>query len=132
MPFTHRGFTINSAKSLNQVDPEWAAQLSTYAWVLGEEVGSDFITVVDQIVCDSKTGNKRVARHSALVQNSFQFEVFDKYHKCWNATLTGHVFQNMTYEENLSKIQTLDALVNSTIPPDATFDDLTKVPKRWR
>jgi hypothetical protein len=133
MPHTHRGFTVNARHPLNMVDKEWAAQLSTYAWVLGEEIGSDYITIVDQIVCNKHTRNHRVARHSCLVQDKFQLEVFDKYHKCWNAIQSGHVFTNLSYDENLSKMKTLDMIVGSQIAPDAVFDSLTAPPKqRWR
>jgi hypothetical protein len=132
IPYTHKGFTVNSRHPLNLVDKEWAAQLSTYAWVLGEEVGGDFITIIDQIVCNKHTKNHRVARHAALVQTKFQHEVYDKYHTCWNAIASGHVFQNMSYDASLTKMKTLDAMTSTNLPADPDFDAITAQPKRWR
>lgn len=131
-PFTHKGFTVNSRHPLNLVDKEWAAQLSTYAWVLGEEVGGDFITIIDQIVCNKHTKNHRIARHVALVQDKFQYEVYNKYHTCWNAIQSGHIFQNIPFEESLAKMKTLDAMTANPAASDAVFDELTRQPKRWR
>lgn len=131
--YVHKGFKINGSRPLDLVDKEWAAQLSTYAWVLGEEIGSDFITVVDQIVCNKHTGNHRVARHSATVQDKYQFDVYDRYHQCWYAIENGHVFQDMSYEDSLNKMKTLDTVLSTPMARDAVFDELTNIPnKRWR
>jgi hypothetical protein len=130
-PFTHRGFTINSRHPLNLVEKEWAAQLSTYAWVLGQEIGSDFITIVDQVVCNKHTRMHRIARHVAIVQDTYQYKVYDQYHTCWSAIQSGHIFQNIPFDENLNKMKTLDKLTSNVVAQDAVFDDLTNV-KRWR
>lgn len=131
VPFTHRGFTINSRHPLNMVEKDWAAQLSTYAWVLGEEIGSDFITIVDQVVCNKHTRQHRIARHACIVQDTYQYKVYEQYHTCWSAIQSGHIFQNMSYDENINKMKTLDLLTSNTVASDAVFDDLTSV-KRWR
>jgi hypothetical protein len=132
IPHTHKGFTVNARHPLNLVDKEWASQLSTYAWVLGEQVGGDFITIIDQVVCNKHTRNHRVARHVAMVQDTFQYKVYEQYHTCWNAIATGHVFRNLPYDENLTKMKTLDAMTAATPATDAVFDSLTSQPKRWR
>ncbi len=131
--YTHRGFTINSKAPLNHVDTGWAEQLSTYAWVLGEPIGGDFITVIDQLVCNATTQQHRIARHSALVMEKFQNATYDKYWTCWNAIQTGHVFRNLSYEDNLTKIKTLEAMSQSSELVSPEFAALTDTgQKRWR
>ena len=41
---------INAAVWLEDVDSTWARQLTIYAWVMGEPIGSNFIVGIDQIV----------------------------------------------------------------------------------
>lgn len=130
MPTNHNGFTINAFKPINKVDSDWASQCTTYAWLLGEEVGSDFIVVIDQIVCNKHSRNHRIARHKGLVQEEFQFNLYNKYKKAWDAINTGHIFYELSKDESDAKIATLERLVNSNQPTDETFDMLNG--KRWR
>jgi hypothetical protein len=131
-PLTHRGFTVSGNYPLNFTDKEWASQLSTYAWVLGEEVGGDFICIIDQICCNSTTRQHRVARHVGTVQEKFQQEVFDKYHTCWYAVKNNHVFRNLSYEDSLMRCKTLDTIFGTPLPQDNVFDSLTETKKRYR
>lgn len=114
VPTTHKGVVINSVYKMDQTAPDWATQLSMYSWIMGSEVGSDFILSIDQICCNANNGKHRIARLCSLVDEKFQLDLYNDLQKCWRSLLDGHVFMNLTYEDNLAKIDTL-RLTNSFI-----------------
>lgn len=126
----HKGHDINGNAPLHLHCPDWAEQLSIYAWVLGEPVGSDYVLSIDQICCNSQQKTIRVAKHSALCNDPWQRELFNRIHRCWYACKNGHVFLNLPYEENLAKIETINAELNAT--PDVLFRSMTEAPPRIR
>ena len=131
-PYTHKGFTINSNRPMNMVDYDWAAQTSTYAWVLGQEVGSDFISVIDYYCCNAQTKEHRIARNQAIVQDGFQYDIYDKYLRCWKAIQTGHIFLSMSYEQSVMKCRTIDKMLETPGTVDPVFNELTATSKRVR
>jgi hypothetical protein len=126
----HKGHNINGNAPLHIHCTDWAEQLSMYAWVLGEHVGSDYILSIDQICCNSRDKNIRVAKHSAICTDPWQRKLFQRLHRCWYACKNGHVFLDMPYEDNLARIKVIEAELASN--PDETFRSFTNAPPRIR
>lgn len=98
--------TINSAKTLDLVDAKWAAQLAIYAWVLGEEVGSDFITMIHQIVC--RPSGIRVAEHCCIIGEEFQHKLYEDLQDVWYRIQEGLIFEGMNAEQSLAYGKLID------------------------
>ncbi len=125
----HDGFPINVAHPLNEVDPAWAAQLSMYAWLLGEPVGSKFIVAIDEIVCGKDwMGNReiRIAQHRSLVTPEFQYDLFAKAHDAWYAIQAGHIFDEVSLEESEARCRMLDQRMAMENGPQTEEDLLFK------
>jgi hypothetical protein len=127
MVMDHQGMRIAVTHPLCTVEPDWAAQLSIYAWLLGEDVGSKFIVAIDQIACGRNAVGQRefrVAQHRSLVTDTFQRKLFEKAHTAWYSIQSGHIFTDLTREESDAKCRTLDQMAAS--PPDDAFNDLMR------
>jgi hypothetical protein len=110
-----KGITINMAVFLEQVKEDWAAQLSTYAWLCGEEVGSPTICGIEQLL-----NQDRVASHRCRVSKGFQEKVFQEFLEAWETIQSGWIFRDMTEEDSRGKQKLLD---EPTVP-DADFDSM--------
>lgn len=126
----HQGYNINVKETLDAIDETWAAQLSIYAWLLGNEVGSKYVVAIDQICCTKKydTRDIRVAQHRALVDPKFQYDLFARSHAAWYSIQGEHIFDNLSKEDSLARCQTLDERMKMEYSPltheDATFASL--------
>lgn len=115
----HLGIKINAAQRMEECNSEWADQLSTYGWLLGEEVGSEQLIVgIDQIVGSGKDMVSgvpflRVANHRTFVSSEYQFLLLDRLNYAWTAITTGHLFGNLSREENDAKIKKLDEMAEA-------------------
>lgn len=125
-----QGFKINCGMTLDEVDPSWAAQLSIYAWLLGQDVGSKFIVAIDEIVCtkdtDIGTRNVRIAQHRCHVSPDFQYDLFRKAHAAWYAIQGNHIFDEMPLEESIKRCQALDARMVMENGPQTEEDEFFK------
>lgn len=109
------GIFVNAAGYLEQIDSEWATQLASYGWLLGERVGSEFIVGIEQIVANGtkRLGGKpvlRVASHRCRISQRFQIEAFSHYQELWSI-LTGkpfHFFRDLPLADSETKCATLD------------------------
>ena len=113
MPFKLGGVTINMAEFLESINKEWGLQLATYAWLMGAEVGGDFICALDQLACGPSTNgpNKpkiRVAEHRLLVGPEFQRGCVDRYKALWDVINSGHIFRDISAEESRARCEMLD------------------------
>ena len=127
MVMAHEGMKISVTHPLDTVEVDWAAQLSIYAWLLGEEVGSKFIVAIDQIACAKDAIGQRsfrIAQHRSLVTEKFQRELFQKAHDAWYAIQSGHIFDELTRAESDARCKTLDEMAGTPIDPD--FEDLIR------
>lgn len=107
----YKGTHINGATVMEAVDAKWATQLVTYAWLMGENVGGDFVLAVDQLVCNAVKSTPpeiRVAEHRCQVNPEFQADVFRRYTVCWDACTSGHFFRYLSLEESQRRCATLD------------------------
>lgn len=115
-PVDHRGVTIHEGY-LEGANPEWADQLSTYAWMLGEPVGSeDVVMAVHQIVAKPVPGEPpllRTAAFSARVSAQWQKALVQRYKKAWDAITSGEIFDGMTAAESAERAELLDNHANA-------------------
>ncbi len=100
MPHDHYGLTIN-AGCMEGCNDSYADQLSLYAWLLGEEVGSEkFVTCIEEIVAKPATPPQlRVATHRARVSKKWQESLFARCKECWDAIINNTVFPPEKCEE---------------------------------
>jgi hypothetical protein len=125
MVMDHNGLKISASHPLCGVNKDWAAQLAIYAWLLGEDVGSNFIVAIDQIACGpDNVGGKhmRVAQHRSIVSEGFQKATFEAAHKAWYQLQTGHIFDDLSREDSDRQCELLQRMAE--VPADPDFDDL--------
>jgi hypothetical protein len=107
----HLGVKIHT-DFLEASNMEWADQLSTYAWMLGEPVGSqDVIMAVHQIVAKPVEGGRpllRTAQFASRVSETWQKTLVSRYQAAWKAVESGHIFNDLSREDNDGKCELLD------------------------
>jgi hypothetical protein len=127
MVMAHEGMKIAASHPFCGVDETWAAQLSIYAWLLGEMIGDKFIVAIDQIVCGRDSSNNRVlrvAQHRALVSEKFQKQLFEDAHRAWYAIQSGHIFDNLTREESDAQCQMIELMLKNPNQGMNNFDPI--------
>ena len=135
VPFLHNGITINYAISLQDVDKAWARQLAIYAWLLGEEVGSDFVVGIQQALLGGRTEAGpffRFATIRCLVDPAYQHSLKLEIEHIWSRLQNGDIFDNMTIAESEAKIKMLNgqaAVFNRGTDVSAL---MTKISRRHR
>lgn len=132
------GATINTAKCLEEVDEDWAGQLAVYGWLCGQEVGSPFLTGIDQLVCKETGGfpEIRVAEHRTQVSRGFQIDYFNIAQELWETVHSDHIFREMTKEDSDARCKLLDGYTASEAvtlksDDDLMFKDLTNTKRAW-
>jgi hypothetical protein len=136
-PHNVEGLMINVATTLEDVDSEWATQLTMYGWTLGQPVGSKFCCGIEQIVKGSK--GLRVASHRYRISETFQEALYEKLRYMWTivkpniqedgSVLIGHIFNNLTLEESDARCRTLDdqfKAFSAESPNDKWFQATTR------
>ncbi len=121
----HRGVTVN-AGMMEHCNDEYAAQVSTYAWQLGETPGDEgFVISIDELCCKPAQPFPliRTAQHRGRVGRDFQLDLIKRIGKAWAAISSGHVFQEMTREENDSQIELLDSMAVSLKSDGSTAEN---------
>lgn len=94
------------------IDRDWADQLATYQWLLGEPIGRESIIGIDQLAC-APSGVEgrpmiRVAQHRSRVSENYQYALLARYQNLWHRITSGHFFTELTLEESQSKCAELD------------------------
>lgn len=105
-----KGVLINVAETFEQIDSVWADQLTTYAWLSGEEVGStDWVVGIDQLVWrDSASGRvMRVAAHRARVSAEWQRLLLERYKRMWEVVTSDHLFRSLSFAESKAREEIL-------------------------
>jgi hypothetical protein len=119
----HKGIAINVTCPLHATNEEWAQQLCMYAWVMGEPVGSDFVLMIDHLLCNMPKDTIETVRYAGICTPDWQFKFFEELRKAWINIQQNYIFTNMTYEENLAKQAGLD-IVNATVLPEGVREML--------
>lgn len=126
-PMVVKGVEINVAEFLEDLNPDWARQLSMYSWLLGEQVGSQFIIAgIDQIAC--KPGIPpalRVANHRLRISEEYQVGLMDRIKQIWEQVHSDHFFRNLTEEESNVRCLMLEQQAE-TLANDPEFDALLR------
>lgn len=116
-PFEFLGLTVNEF-FMEQISIDWADQLSMYAWMLGEPVGSEEMVVcIEQIVAKAAplAPLLRIANHRARVSKTYQCELEIRLDKMWAALNNRHIFNDLNMYENNLKIEELTKRAYSMI-----------------
>jgi len=135
----YRGATVNMAQPLDEVNSDWAEQVAIYGWLLGEKVGSGFLTGIDQLVCKPNPGGYpivRIAEHRSVVSPDFQWRLYQRALTVWDIINSDHIFRDCSKLESQARCQMLDerckAFVHNAAHGDpeveSMFAELTKKP----
>lgn len=118
------GMQVNTDSFFEEINWPWADQLAIYSWLLGEPVGAQTIIGIDQIVCKPRSNDGkpllRVARHRSHVSEEYQKNLFKRALNAWQCVKSGHVFQDMSYEDSKRRCEILDNHYNT---PDRCLPD---------
>jgi hypothetical protein len=114
----HNGIKINNACCLNDIDEGWGRQLAIYGWLCGNPVGSDFVTIIHQIVCSrNRSGGLpgiRIAEHLNLIDPTFQHDLYNKACNIWEIVHSDWFFRDLTKEESIARCKMIDELLLET------------------
>lgn len=110
----------NTALTLDQVDVDWARQLSIYSWLLGMDVGSKFIVAIDQLAC--RATGIRIAEHRAMVDINFQHSLYERAQQIWDRVHSNHYFQDMVLEDSIAKCTMLEDMAKASWSSDPEFE----------
>lgn len=129
------GLRINCAQNLEDCYSQWADQLSIYAWLLGEEVGSEELIIgIDQVVAleADSTGKPflRVANHRSKVSREYQTALLTRLQRLWSAITSGHIFGHLTREQNDKRCAELEEMAVALSQTDA-FSQFVNEESRW-
>jgi len=110
----YRGMTINSGY-LEFCNAEYADQLTLYGWLLGERVGDETVVLgieetVAKYMGEGHAPQLRYARHRARVKAEYQEKLFTRVQHCWQAVTSGHVFTDMSREDNDARCEVLEQM----------------------
>jgi hypothetical protein len=132
-PQLYKGMWINAGCYLESVEPDWACQLATYGWLLGEPVGSEIITGIDQIACNGAKQDLmgrpelRVSSIRMRVSEQFQYQMFESYVQLWSilqdiGTERFYFFRDLSFEESKMKCESLEREVQALQDPETPSD----------
>lgn len=124
------GTRINIAANLDMLEKSWARQLSIYAWLVGEPVGSQtFVAGIEQVCCgpDSvrpKTPKLKFAKHRMRVSKEFQYATFETAAMIWERANSDHFFRELPLRESQMKCEMLDKMsAEMKKPPENANDE---------
>lgn len=121
------GVFVNKKAKFEELNLDWARQLCIYSWLCGEEVGSEFIAQVHQLVC--RPGDKkpriRVAEHSLRISPEFQLRVFRDAEELWARVNSDHFFSHLSREESIARCKVLDERAKQ-MKGDDFFSQMTR------
>lgn len=116
MIVTVGGIDCNIAMPLEIIDRDWATQLATYGWLMGEPVGGDFICGIEQLIgCNRQI--ERCVSYRNIVSPAFQKDLYQRYIVCQNA-VDNQYFADVSADENTAKcleLEQMALLMNSHV-----------------
>ncbi len=121
IPTPYLGISINKQFQMEQVDTDWANQLSIYSWLLGEEVGSQGLIIGIDQVCGQPGDSQpwlRFASHRCRIGSEYQFALFQHVQDIWNRIESGWIFDSMTQEQSIIHQQDLDSMAKNLTGDD--------------
>ena len=118
------GVRINVFHNLEDVDETWARQLAIYGWLLGEDVGEQFIVGIDQLV--GNPDKLRIAEHRTRISKKYQEGVFLNAISVKNVVESKHIFQDVELDQSIERCISLDARAKAFSEADETFLEFTR------
>lgn len=110
-PMMLHGLEIDTGY-LEDCSTKWADQLTLYSWSLGDEVGNqESILSIHQLVAKPVVEGPpllRVAEFRSRVRVSYQEFLAKRLKNVWERITSGHVFRDLTREENDARMEMLD------------------------
>jgi hypothetical protein len=127
----HKGIFINLERKFEELNLDWARQLCIYSWLCGEEVESEFVAQVHQLVCRPTSGSKRpairVAEHSMIIKPDFQRRVFEEATELWARVNSDHFFAHLSKEESIARCKLLDERAAAMRGGDDFFSQMSRM-----
>lgn len=132
VPLMHKGIMINAALYLENINPDWACQLTIYALLCGCSLGEDFIVAIDEICClglkriqyeGHDYPEVRIAEHRLRVHPDTQYKILAKAQHMWELVHSEHFFRDIDLEQSKKKCQYLDEIARKLNNPDSSNDD---------
>lgn len=113
-PKQHGDIEVN-INCLSDFSPDWATQLTMYAWCLGEEPGDEnFVVRMEQFACrpggirsDGELQTK-IVTHMSNICGRFQMNVMQRLLEMWSALERGHIFTDMTLEQSIENCEMVE------------------------
>jgi len=125
VPYDHHGFEINKSY-MEEANDDYADQLCTYGWLLGEKIGDEEVVVcIDEIVAKPMPEGKpqlRIANHRARVSAQHQMSVLNRAADCWDAISSGYIFRDRSREESDERCVQLERKV-AMLASDGSVED---------
>jgi len=120
-PVMYKGMEIH-AGYMEEASEDWSDQLSIYSWILDEPVGGENVVFcIDQICSKPRFSGAtkgieipvqkpllRVANHRSRISKMYQIVLMGRIHDCWNRITSGHIFKELSKEENDDRCAVLD------------------------
>ncbi len=137
MPWDFKGMEINR-DYMENCSQSYANQCALYGWLLGEPIGSeDNIVWIDELaskptgdVLEGKYPLIRVSNFRSRVKPSYQQDLVNRVSNCWEAVTSGHIFQDMSREDNDAHIEMLDGiavgLASDGSPEEDWYSEVTR------
>lgn len=101
-----KGVVIAQGHDFESLALDWATQTTVYAWLCGQEIESQFVTQIHQLVC--RPTGMRVAEYSSLISSGFQSKLYEELCALWEIAHSDHFFRDMTPEQSRERCLLLD------------------------
>jgi hypothetical protein len=121
LPLIFKGMEINGGLNLEVLNGDWADQLATYAWLLGLEVGEEFVASIDQLV--GQRGAQRVAGHRTRVGSARQIYLLQQYLELWTRINSRHFFREMSEEDSIQRCIEIERNMRAAADPNRSAKD---------
>mgnify|MGYP001176766556 FL=1 len=103
------GIDVNIACNLEDIQPDWANQLTIYNWIDGASVGSAQIGSIDLLTDYLNIDHGRVVSYRNRIGEQFQLNLFQRIKKMWEKIQDDWIFDDMTQEESQEYCRILDS-----------------------
>lgn len=112
------GIMINIGDRLDDLNQDWATQLSVYSWLTGSPVGSeDFIVGIHQMVCNGGPPglgrvlpNVKIAEHMGKVSEGYQIKIFNQMVEAMEIIESGWIFREMSEADSRERCKMIDQM----------------------
>lgn len=137
-PIMWKGIEIHNGW-LEDANQDWSDQLTIYAWMLGEPVGTqDVVVCIDQIVAKPHPNGSnpllRVANHRARISLIHQQNLLARLKNCWESITSNYIFPDLTKDESEARCAMLEQQAEAASSGDEMqqwINDLARAAKTY-